>query len=377
VTFPWLLTKSFASHIPSVNCASRENGGRYYIGSETRNEAASLPTNSIMILIMKKKQKKLVKEIKPWRAFEQAVFAFLQLLLEYDPNATVRYNPPKIDRDTGKKQQVDAWIDYKIGGHLPVKMLISCKDHGRKLDVGDIRTFIQERDDSGATAGALYSRSGFTQDAVKKAQSRGIGCFQLWRDRPADSTVKEVYRWYWCCDSGALIDVDLGEIESPPKTWGEFFAYRIPKNGYDESVAECLQAAYQTGKERAIKEQAARPGISVFPDDFACRVDLEDSPGRTTKVTIICRWRRFQGKLSASLLNGSYCLETGEFAGTITGPPIHVTFPPPASDWQELSLNPPPPRLKHFVFMKNSAGVIEMLRESFMQTALTSGGRIP
>jgi hypothetical protein len=309
---------------------------------------------------MGKKRKKLPAATKPWKEFERAVDTFLQTLLKADPNATVRFNPPKTDRDTHEKQQVDVWIDYVIGGHLPIKMLVSCKGRGRKIDVGGIRTFIQEIGDSGASTGAMYSANGFTGGAVKKAHAHGIGCFQLWRDRPADNPVIEIYRQYWCWDSVCMPIVEPGEAGFPPRTWDEFFSYPLIVNGSRQSLCEYLEEALRIGKANAL-EQMRTINAFEFPEDFKFTLDLADCPGHSTKITIECRWKRYRGKLRASLLNGSYCVNSGHFSGSISMP-FPVTYPPPASDWELLSSNlAKDHNVKSIFFSHNSAGLIASL----------------
>jgi Restriction endonuclease len=311
---------------------------------------------------MSRKSKKLSHAPKPWKEFEQAVTAFLKSLLKDDPNAVVRFNPPKIDRDTKEKQQVDAWIDYRVGGHLPIKILISCKDHVRKIDVGGIRTFIQEIADSGASTGALYSQAGFTKGAVTKASAHGVGCFQLWHDRPADRPAIEIFRRYWCWDSVRLPIVEPGESGFSPKTWDEFFDFHVVLDGQEQTLGEYLEEALHKGKDLAVKQVNATK-MFEFPEDFVCSIDLPDCPGRSTKITVECRWLRYQGKLCASLLNGSYCVGTGHFTGTVSMP-LPVTYPPPASDWELLPSNlAKNSNVKSVLFTKNSNGLITEMKK--------------
>lgn len=312
-------------------------------------------------MMRKRNQKKAKKPIKPWKEFEKAVNKFLELLLRGDPNALVKFDPPKVDRDTKKKQQVDAWIDYKIGGHFPVKMLVSCKDHGRKLDVKEIRVFIQEIEDCGASTGAIYSRAGFTDGAVAKANARGIGCFQLWRDQPADLPVIQLYRRCWCCDSVMTPVVKPGDAGFSPKTWEELFDLRVTVDGPEQSLGDCLEDALQKGKTFVLDEMK-RLGLTEFPDDFICTIDLRDSSDRSTTIMLACRWKRFHGKLSAAMLNGSFCVSNGEFVGTETAA-FPTVYPPPPSDWEEVSGNLlKTPDVRSILLTRNSSSLVKLLR---------------
>ena len=61
---------------------------------------------------------------KPSEQFEKDVWAFVKAL---DPSATVLFNHKVQDINTKTPRQVDAWINAKYGGHIPVAILVSCK----------------------------------------------------------------------------------------------------------------------------------------------------------------------------------------------------------------------------------------------------------
>src|SRR5437870_2697652 len=97
---------------------------------------------------------------KPGRKFEEAVYAFAKAL---DASAEVLFDHKVKDRDTGESRQCDVWINAKFGGHWPQSIIVSCKDHKRKLHSGDVGTFCDEKRSTNATMGVMYSRSGFTK----------------------------------------------------------------------------------------------------------------------------------------------------------------------------------------------------------------------
>jgi hypothetical protein len=92
--------------------------------------------------------------IKPGREFEEAVYTFAKAL---DPTAEILFDHSVLDRDTGKPRQCDVWINAKFGGHWPISILVSCKDHNRKLHVGDIGAFCDEVRSTGASTGVISS----------------------------------------------------------------------------------------------------------------------------------------------------------------------------------------------------------------------------
>ena len=115
--------------------------------------------------------------------FERAVHAFVQTL---DPTAKVLFDHKVCDRDTGTFRQCDVWIEARFGRHLPMSILVSCKDHARKLDIGEIGTFCDEVRSTSATMGVIFSRAGFTKQALDKAKVNRLACCRLYQGEPAD-----------------------------------------------------------------------------------------------------------------------------------------------------------------------------------------------
>jgi predicted helicase len=123
------------------------------------------------------------KKQRPGSEFEEAVYHFAQKL---DPSAEVLFNHSVPDRDTGEPRQCDVWINAKFGGHWPLAILVSCKDHKRKLHSGDIGTFRDEVRSTGASTGIIYSRADFTEPGLRKAQANGFPCCRIYQREPAD-----------------------------------------------------------------------------------------------------------------------------------------------------------------------------------------------
>jgi hypothetical protein len=113
-----------------------------------------------------------------WRDFERAVARFLAAL---DPSASVTHDASIPDKDTGDPRQRDVWIETEVMRQFPVRILVSCKRWSTKLDIQDLDAFIGEWRSSGAQVGVVYSLSGFTENALKKATSLGISCCRLFR----------------------------------------------------------------------------------------------------------------------------------------------------------------------------------------------------
>lgn len=78
-----------------------------------------------------------------WRQFERAVAAFLGAL---DPSAKVSHDKHIADADTGLSRQRDVWIETSFGGHIPLKILVSCKRKKTKLSQQDVDAFVGDFD---------------------------------------------------------------------------------------------------------------------------------------------------------------------------------------------------------------------------------------
>ena len=135
---------------------------------------------------------------------------------------------------------------------------------------------IQEIGDSGASTGAIYSLAGFTKGAMKKAQARGIGCFQLWRDRPADHPVLQAFCCYWCWDAVTIPVIEPGESGFPPKTWDEFFDFEIEVEGKKQTIFPILRSRIICAKDRLIGQTLGRLSLG-----FSRRYLVPPGPEKT------------------------------------------------------------------------------------------------
>lgn len=188
---------------------------------------------------MKIKKRKIKKSDskKAWRDFEEAVFAFVKTL---DPSAEVLFNHKVPDRDTGTLRQCDAWINAKFGGHLPISILVSCKDYNsKKLDIGDIGTFCNEVRSTGASTGVIYSHIGFTQPALDKAKANGLSCCRLYRNEPADIPQVISISQFVCTlnvEFKLVTDLRLSNF----KTWNDLFDVYVKTPDGDKTILDII-----------------------------------------------------------------------------------------------------------------------------------------
>jgi len=258
--------------------------------------------------------------------FETAVFAFAKGL---NPDAEVLFNHSVPDRDTGAPRQCDVWINAKLGGHWPLSILVSCKDHKRKLDSGHIGTFRDEVRSTGASTGVIYSHSGFTKVALEKARSSGLSCCQIYQNEPADIPEAICFEQFLCSPQARLDLLDQ-TIDHPLNTWGDIFALK-----YDEGMVLDI-----ISKLISEKEQEAADKIKAsksFPPDWAVEIQLwlNDSTNMI-KLLVSERWEKYKARMEATLLDGSYCLTNKTFRGIQQGPSIDIRNTNPGESWIKI-----------------------------------------
>lgn len=258
--------------------------------------------------------------------FEEAVFRFVKSL---DPHAEVLLNHSVPDRDTGEPRQCDVWINAKFGGHLPLSILVSCKDHKRKLHSGDIGTFRDEVRSTGASAGVIYSRAGFTEPALRKAQANGYPCCRIYQHEPADIPGAFYFEQFAC---STQIGLDLIELipDSTSITWGDIFSIKH-KEG---TVLDLICKVIADAEENALGQTK---NTASFPTDWAMEIQLSDNKsGNTIKIRVFGHWKKYKARMEATLLDGSYCLTDKSFQGTQYGASIDTQSAHPGEAWTEI-----------------------------------------
>jgi hypothetical protein len=100
-----------------------------------------------------------------WRKYEQAVRL---LLAAMDPNAEVVHNAMIAGRLSGVLRQVDVLARGTVVG-LEISVAAECKRYARAIGIGAVDQFVGKLLDLGAERGVLYSYSGFSAAAVRRA----------------------------------------------------------------------------------------------------------------------------------------------------------------------------------------------------------------
>jgi hypothetical protein len=276
-----------------------------------------------------------MKKKKPGREFEEAVLAFANTL---DPSAEVLFDLKVRDRDNAEPRQCDVWINAKFGGHWPLSILVSCKDHRRKLHSGDIGAFCDEKRSTGADMGVIYSRAGFTKPALIKAKANGIACCKIYENQPADMPLS-IWLEQFTCKPNIQLSLTTDLRESPFRTWNDIFD--LSDQAENQTVLDIINIAFRSGEQEALMQfnQSLAAGVIAFPSDWGSELRIhlvgcvED-----LSLQVFGRWKRYRARSEAVLLKGSYCLSNDSFKGTITGPSIDTWGRHPGEEgWEEIT----------------------------------------
>ncbi len=172
----------------------------------------------------------------PGKLFEEAVYKHI---LKMDPNARVMFDHNVPDIHSGEPRQADLWIEMSVPGVGPFKILVSCKDHKKRQGSIAIETMIAQVESYGANYGILYSSSGFTKPALKKARIKKIRCCSLLSDGSPE-VPPDIFCEIFIAYSTFRIGIE-NQLEFPVGTkWGDLLAVRTIDLG-NPSVADLLE----------------------------------------------------------------------------------------------------------------------------------------
>ncbi len=172
--------------------------------------------------------------------------------------------------------------------------------------------------------GVLYSRSGFSAPAIRKAKANGVSCCRFFENEPARGLPESlvvphfiaVLRLKWVFP--ANFDAKL--------TWGEFFDL---KSNQFTLIDLVLKKLHELESEQISKAQHS----GGIPANLA--IDFSLSTGTTFRVE--GHWRFFQAVLEAYLLEGEYVVTAEKLSASITSPLIDLHSANPGPGWKEIS----------------------------------------
>jgi hypothetical protein len=257
-----------------------------------------------------------------------------------DPSASVIHDARLPDQDTGALRQRDVWVEGKLCGLFPIKVLISCKYYKRTLNESDIDHFFGELTGSGADKGVIYSHSGFNKRALDKARKRNISCMKLYENEPPEIPEVLVIPHVYCCYPRFFLN--LLWKQDPHgclRTWSDLFNRPSGEANVDEKVIDFIATTFKQGQQRALQTVGSEGRL---PPNwrFECTFKDPDDPEVFVRIVFAEEWRIFEAKLEAYIVNGSYSFTEKKFVGGIASPLIDTWSSDPGPGWILLDERP-------------------------------------
>lgn len=268
---------------------------------------------------------------RPGKDLEQAIASFWR---HRYPSAKVTFDTHVEDRHTGARRQVDGWIDVDVG-HLRLQVLISCKDLNRPLGVSAIETADGERNSTRAHSVVLYSSSGFTKNALVKANELAVTCCEYYAGRPPNHPQHLLVEAYL-----AAPIFFLGTRFGNPRiksdvTWRNVLPYRNPK--------------HQTKGSNALRDAAAR----LLDDSFNDRSQGDFAPGKCVNVPFdetdrhpaftaewLLAWDWYKGLACGFKLSGVFDHKQSGYVGGIDLPAVDLSPANANQNWLRIPTAP-------------------------------------
>src|ERR1019366_1641336 len=308
---------------------------------------------------MKERKRQRDSRRPEWEEFEVAVAEFAKSL---DPTDVVTHSARRPDIDTGRLRQRDVWIEAKVCGMFPVKILVSCKRKRRPLNEQDIDAFIGELRSSGAHKGVLYSFAGFTAGALEKAERLGICCCRLLRRTAASLPPSVIFQVFHCRP-----EITVGFSRPLDPRWGltsfeDLLALKMPGPDGEESVLDFMARIFV---ERFKTSSHQRGPAVALPPDWQQGIGIRDNDGEREDITLVLKgtWAIYTTRAEAVLFDGTYSVSGGGFVGPPSGPLPGKADPRPS--WTRLESPADTDGLMGITLSQGLGDIREILRESF------------
>jgi hypothetical protein len=257
-----------------------------------------------------------------------------------DPFASVKHDARIPDADTGARRQRDVWIEGKLCGLFPVKVLISCKRYKRALNESDVDHFLGELASSGAHKGVIYSHSAFNSRALEKARRRGVSCMRLYQNEAPEIPEVLVFPHAYCCYPRFVLEL-LWKDDPHGRLlkWSDLLSRPSGETGIDRQVVDFISAKYVEGQELALQRAHSEGRLPMNVAKECTFVDDDDSDIRA-HIRFGVIWRIFEAKLEAYNVNGSYSFTEKQFVGRIATPLVDAWSSEPGPGWTFLNERP-------------------------------------
>jgi hypothetical protein len=109
------------------------------------------------------------EDVRTWPAFERLVAALQRRL---DPAAVVTWDE-RVEGRSGRKRQLDVVVRGRVG-IAPIMLVVECKEYSKPVGIELVEAFFGKLADVGADRGVMVARTGFTKDALSRAEEARI-----------------------------------------------------------------------------------------------------------------------------------------------------------------------------------------------------------
>jgi len=135
---------------------------------------------------LEQEDRKKETTLPPWQKYQQKVVEVLRKEMFDRFGDYFSFNPGALlDSRSGLRREVDIAISIRALG-FDLLILVEIKYISRALTVSDVESIGTRFQDLGAAKGIIVCNSGFTPDAIRRANSMAIGLLQIEAD-PEDS----------------------------------------------------------------------------------------------------------------------------------------------------------------------------------------------
>lgn len=180
------------------------------------------------------------------REYESGVADVLSFL--HGDEATVQRDvhlPAMLSRGT---RQIDVLVRGKVFGLPDVTMVVECKRHNRRVNIGPASQFVDLLDDVGAELGMLVTTRGASQKALERLRAaRGARARVL--------SLDELARWTPKGTVLATIRVDEADAASATRALRQAGVRVRPDSSYDHGPNEIVLTAFARWGDGSAEEQ--------------------------------------------------------------------------------------------------------------------------
>lgn len=261
-----------------------------------------------------------------WKEFEIAVSEFIKSI---GNEARVTHDVRLPDAHTGFPRQRDVWIEWDLGGHFPVKALISCKYYSRQLDQGDIDHFNGEFISSGAQIGIMYSKEGFNNRALDKAKVLNFHCCKLYKNQPADMPQMLVFGISYVFKPQIWISIKGNYQSYGFKTLKDCFNLEMNGEILQRYLVDKLKQ-YTSSNDQSSKWEYASSGWEGV-------VHFREEKFEPLDIHIHIKYRKYIAKIEYTQVSGSYNITSNKFLGSQATPAVDTWSVHPGPGWEEVN----------------------------------------